>query len=396
MQPNNLQRIRNLGIKPSHQIWEAFLIRKLNFISLIAFVNMFAAYITFPIFGITYFQNFLLFAVIAAPAVALMNIRFGYVVGTYGFFLMGATVITYFATLLGPASYSILYLFPIIITLVQILGRRETMKHLFVLSVLYFGAAILLTVFYSRGLHQLTIDAATLNKIRNFNIIVSALTTILFVAQITAENSRQEQMIRNMVKEKDVLVAEVFHRVKNNMNIVTSLLNLKKNSSDSDEVRNALQDCRNRVFSMALVHERIFQKNDVSSLDFGEYVHDLADEIIASLGLDEDDSISVASDEMELPISQAIPCGLIVNEVITNSCKHARIPGRPLKIKVELKSEGGKNVIRISDNGPGADENSLQRTGSLGIDLIKSLCQQIDAKFRFEKKAGLFFEMSFN
>jgi two-component sensor histidine kinase len=198
-----------------------------------------------------------------------------------------------------------------------------------------------------------------------------------------------------MVKEKDVLVAEVFHRVKNNMNIVTSLLNLKKNSSDSDEVRDALQDCRNRVFSMALVHKRIFQKNDVSSLDFGEYVHDLADEIIASLGLDEDDSISVASDEMELPISQAIPCGLIVNEVITNSCKHARIPGQPLKIKVELKSEGGKNVIRISDNGPGADENSLQRTGSLGIDLIKSLCQQIDSNYRFEKKDGMLFEMSF-
>lgn len=210
MQPNNLQRIRNLGIKPSHQIWEDFLIRKLNFISLIAFVNMFAAYITFPIFGITYFQNFLLFAVIAAPAVALMNIRFGYVVGTYGFFLMGATVITYFATLLGPASYSILYLFPIIITLVQILGRRETMKHLFVLIVVYFGAAILLTVFYSRGLHQLTIDAATLNKIRNFNIIVSALTTMLFVAQITAENSRQEQMIGIWSKRKMYLLPKFF------------------------------------------------------------------------------------------------------------------------------------------------------------------------------------------
>lgn len=395
MKSGLINTLRNLGIKPSHEIWEIFLIRKINFICLIAFVNMTAAYITFPLLGVTYFQSFLMLSVFAAPAVALLNMRFGYIAGTYGFFLMGVTVVTYFATLLGPDSYSILYLFPIIITLIQILGRKETLIHLFVLIAIYFAAAVLLAVFYNRGLYQLTLESAAVHNIRNFNIIVSALTTMLFIAQVTAENARQEQMIRNMVKEKDVLVAEVFHRVKNNMNIVTSLLNLKKNNSESDEVKNALQDCRNRVFSMALVHERIFQKNDVSSLDFGEYTHDLADEIITSLGLEERDSISVSADEMELPISQAIPCGLIVNEVITNSCKHARVADRPLMISVELRNENGKRVIRIQDNGPGAEEAELQRSGSLGVDLIKSLCQQIDAKYRFEKRNGLHFEMSF-
>lgn len=388
-------KIRNLGIKPHHQIWEAFLIRKLNFICLIAFINMSAAFISFPLFGITHFQKFLLFAMVAAPTVAAVNIRFGYIAGTYGFFLMGVTVITYFAALLGIESYSILYLFPIIITLIQILGRRETMVHLVVLIIIYFAATVVLSVFYYRGIYQLTIEKDVLNNIRAFNILVSALTTVLFIAQVTAENARQEQMIRNMIKEKDVLVAEVFHRVKNNMNIVTSLLNLKKNNSDSDEVRDALQDCRNRVFSMALVHERIFQSNDVSSLDFGEYAHDLADELFTSLGLTDEDSISVKAVEMEIPLNQAIPCGLIVNEIVTNSCKHARVPGRPLQVSVQLLIENGKKIIRIQDNGPGAEQAALQRNGSLGIDLIKSLCQQIDAKYRFEKKDGLFFEMIF-
>lgn len=390
-----LLKIRNLGIKPHHEIWEAFLIRKLNFICLIAFINMTAAFVVFPLLGVTHFQYFLLTAMIAAPLIAAFNIRFGYIAGAYGFFLMGVTVITYFASLLGVESYSILYLFPIIITLIQILGRRETIAHMFVLISVYFAATVVLSIVYYNDMYRLPLDGDIVGRIRIFNIILSAITTVLFIAQVTAENARQEQMIRNMIKEKDVLVAEVFHRVKNNMNIVTSLLNLKKNNSDSDEVRDALQDCRNRVFSMALVHERIFQSNDVSSLDFGEYAHDLADELFTSLGLSDEDSISVKAEEMEIPLNQAIPCGLIVNEIVTNSCKHARIPGKPLQVSVQLHTENGKKIIRIQDNGPGAEQSALQRNGSLGIDLIKSLCQQIDGKYRFEKKDGLYFEMIF-
>lgn len=356
---------------------------------------MSAAYITFPLLGVTHFQSFLIFGMMAAPLIAFLNIRFGYLAGAYGFFFMGVTVITYFAALLGADSYSILYLFPIIITLIQILGRRETIVHMFILIGIYFAATVVLSILYYQNMYRLPLDSEIISRIRTFNIVVSALTTVFFIAQVTAENARQEQMIRNMIKEKDVLVAEVFHRVKNNMNIVTSLLNLKKNNSDSDEVRDALQDCRNRVFSMALVHERIFQSKDVSSLDFGEYAHDLADELYTSLGLSDEDSISVKAVEMEIPLNQAIPCGLIVNEIVTNSCKHARVPGKPLQVRVQLLNEDGKKIIRIQDNGPGAEQGALQRNGSLGIDLIKSLCQQIDAKYRFEKRDGLFFEMTF-
>jgi two-component sensor histidine kinase/uncharacterized membrane protein len=340
----------------------------------------------FPLLGVTHFQYFLLTAMIAAPLIAAFNIRFGYIAGAYGFFFNGCNRdhLLRFVAWRGKLFY--LYLFPIIITLIQILGRRETIAHMFVLISVYFAATVVLSIVYYNDMYRLPLDGNIVGRIRIFNIILSAITTVLFIAQVTAENARQEQMIRNMIKEKDVLVAEVFHRVKNNMNIVTSLLNLKKNNSDSDEVRDALQDCRNRVFSMALVHERIFQSNDVSSLDFGEYAHDLADELFTSLGLSDEDSISVKAEEMEIPLNQAIPCGLIVNEIVTNSCKHARIPGKPLQVSVQLHTENGKKIIRIQDNGPGAEQSALQRNGSLGIDLIKSLCQQIDGKYRFEKK----------
>ncbi|MBK7818499.1 MAG: hypothetical protein IPJ60_13890 [Sphingobacteriaceae bacterium] len=96
-----------------------------------------------------------------------------------------------------------------------------------------------------------------LNNLRTINLFFGLFTTLLFVVSISYESIRQENLIKGMLNEKEVLLAEVFHRVKNNMNIITSLLNLKKNASSSPEVQDALEECRNRVFSMALVHQKI-------------------------------------------------------------------------------------------------------------------------------------------
>jgi hypothetical protein len=166
--------------------------------------------VIFPLFGVTHFQYFLLFAMIAAPVIAAANIRLGYIAGAYGFFFMGVTVITYFAALLGAESYSILYLFPIIITLIQILGRRETIAHMFVLIGVYFAATIVLSILYHNDLYRLSLDGDVVRRIRIFNIILSSITTVLFIAQVTAENARQEQMIRIWSKRKMCLLLKFF------------------------------------------------------------------------------------------------------------------------------------------------------------------------------------------
>lgn len=390
-----IRNLRQLGIKPSHQIWEAFLIRKINFISAVAFFNVTIAWLVFPLFGITEFQTLLLVCAVLAPLVFFVNVRFGYVAGAYGFFLVGLGMVLTMAIRLGSDSYSPLFLFPITLSIVQLLGRRETFVHMIVILILYMVGILFMTWSYRNGYYAIGLSGDTLRAVQMFNIIFSSFTGITFIIQITIENNRQEKMIRDMLKEKDVLVAEVFHRVKNNMNIVTSLLNLKQHNSGSPEVRDALQDCRNRVFSMALVHEKIFQTNAVSRLDFGEYAHDLADEISESLALSGDDLISVSADEMELPLNFAIPCGLILNELVTNSCKHARVKGQPLKIQISIRTENGKRSVHVQDNGPGATEQELDKPGSLGVDLIRSLCQQIDAEYRFEQKNGMHFYMQF-
>jgi hypothetical protein len=126
---------------------------------------MSAALVFFSLLGVTHFQYLLFFAFIAAPVIAAFNIRFGYIAGAYGFFFMGVTVITYFAASLGAESYSILYLFPIIITLIQILGRRETIAHMFVLIGVYFTATVVLSIIYHNDLYRLPFDGDFVGRI---------------------------------------------------------------------------------------------------------------------------------------------------------------------------------------------------------------------------------------
>lgn len=388
-------RIRNLGVKPSHQLWEAVLTRKINFVALIAFVNVTSAFFIFPLLGVNEFQSLWFVTILLSPAVILTNSRFGYVAGSYLFFVIGVIVIGYMGIKLGPDSYAILFFFPLTLSVVQLLGRRETFLHMLVNLGMYLAGMLFVGWCYYNGKYQIQLAQDSLLSIRIFNIIVSAFTSLAFITQITFENNKQEATIRDMLHEKDVLMAEVFHRVKNNMNIVTSLLNLKKNNSDSEEVRVALEECRSRVFSMALVHQKIFNTNNISGLNFGEYAKDLVDEIGFAMGVNGNDSIKVSAEEMDLPINYAIPCGLILNELVTNSYKHARVPGMPLQIEVDLKVESGKRVLTVKDNGPGVHGNDLDKAGSLGVDLIRSLCQQIDGAYSFGNAEGLRFEVRF-
>lgn len=387
--------MRHIGVKPSHQLWEAVLIRKINFVALIAFVNVTSAFFVFPLFNVHEFQPIWIAAMILSPLVILTNLRFGYIAASYLFFVIGILVIGYMGIKLGPNSYSLLFFFPLTLGVVQLLGRRETFGHMLVNLAMYMVGMLFVAWCYYYGKYQLEFPSTTLLNLKIFNILVSSFTSLAFIAQITFENNMQEKVIRDMLREKDVLMAEVFHRVKNNMNIVTSLLNLKKNNSDSEEVKLALEECRSRVFSMALVHQKIFNTNNISGLNFSEYAKDLVREIGFSMGVDGADSIHVNAEDMELPINYAIPCGLILNELVTNSYKHARVPGKPMNIEIELKHVSGKRLMKVQDNGPGALQGDFEKPGSLGVDLIRSLCEQIDGEYTFGNEGGLRFEVKF-
>lgn len=392
---NFLRYLQQLGIKPNYELWEVFLTRKINFITLIGFFNISLSFILFPIFGIHEFQPLLLVCMILAPFVLIANVKLNYLWGTYGFYVIGLVLMTYFPIKLGMDSYFLFFFFPISFSVVQLLGRKETMIHMIILFSAFLLVAVFVAYSYINGLYALEIEPEVMKKLRAFNIILSAFTALAFIIQITVENQKQEKMIKEMLNEKDVLMAEIFHRVKNNMNIVTSLLNLKKNGSDSADVKEALEECRNRVFSMALVHEKIFKRNDIGGLNLSEYTKDLIIEIQKSLGDSNQNEITLQSIDMDLPLQNAIPCGLILNELITNSYKHARLKDRKLEINIRLTEENHRKKIEIWDNGPGMKDSDFKKNDSLGLELVRSLCDQMNGEFKIENRNGCYFSVRF-
>jgi two-component sensor histidine kinase len=276
---------------------------------------------------------------------------------------------------------------------VQMYGRREMMKHMVIILIIGFASACV--VLYGLRLHWLEIpfNEAVAANVRTINLFFGLFTTLIFVVTISYEGNRQEALISNMLHEKEVLLAEVFHRVKNNMNIVTSLLNLKKNASTSEEVKDALEECRNRIFAMALVHQKIYSNKSFTKLDFKDYVSDLINALRGSIDAAHA-LIELECETIDLELSNAIPCGLILNELMTNSFKHATKPGEQLRVRIRIKQSADDIQIAYKDSGPGLPQGAMEKN-TLGLDIIQSLCGQLDAQYKFGNTQGFSFDMKF-
>lgn len=389
-----ISNFANIGVRPTYKPWESHLVRKLNVMALIGFMNVSLGIIIFLVFGYHEFIPECIFILLLAPLIPLFNLHKNYIWSAYMFYINGWILFTLFGLKMGLDSLAFLLFFPVILSLMQLLARRELLKHLIANFVICF-VFILLLIFGSKQ-QFLFINPSTdmVNTLKYINVFFSFTVTLSFLIVLTMEGAKQEKQIHNMLKEKEVLLAEVFHRVKNNMNIVTSLLNLKKNASDSEVVKQALEECKNRVYSMALVHQNIYKTNNFTDLDMKEYIHDLVDELIDSHGTINDTDISVKCEDIALDIAKAVPFGLILNELITNSFKYARISGSKLRIEIALSID--KEIIRLSysDNGPGIKE-ILPKKNSLGIELIKSLSEQVDGEYEFKNNNGFKFELKF-
>ncbi len=391
-----VELILNCGVKTQYQTWQIHLTRKLNAIALVSSINGIVAIAFCAWLGINDFLYDFLFVICLSPVIVLFNFYKNYVWSIYFFFFCSICVTLPILTLkMGLASNIYLFYFPVVISLVQILGRKELVKHL-----MYFGIIIIVTVFFLgygifNDLLHINFPTEIVFLVSIFNLILSLVTTIIFTLIITKESIAQETKLNTLVKEKDLLLAEVFHRVKNNMNIVTSLLNLKKNMADSCEVKSALEDCQNRIYSMALVHNTIYRSKDFIGLNFKAYVQKLVHEISTSLGHANEVEIVLKMENTDLDLVNAIPCGLILNELITNSFKYAKEDGKILVITIDIQKNDNTIVFQVSDNGPGILNLNETENSTLGIELIKSLTEQIDGMCSFSNDNGLKFTLTF-
>lgn len=219
---------------------------------------------------------------------------------------------------------------------------------------------------------------------------------VLVDTDITGIKHLQKQ-IEASLKEKDVLIKEIHHRVKNNLQIIISLLNLQSGYLKDEFTLKAVKDGQNRVRSMALVHEKFYQAEELSEINFNEYLEKLCHYLFQSYG-DKTDRIelTVTGDKVGLDMDTAMPCGLLVNEIVSNSYKYA-FPGNMKGfINISLSRVPGKVGLKIHDSGIGLPTDfQLETSESLGMQLIQALTSQLDGELVISKDNGTTFEIIF-
>lgn len=210
---------------------------------------------------------------------------------------------------------------------------------------------------------------------------------------------RAEEQLRQSLDEKKILLSEIHHRVKNNLAVITGLLELQYHNLESEEAKTALRDSQMRINSMGLIHEKLYQNESLSDIDFGQYISELVGVIVKSHNKTEKDiDIVLNAVPIKLPIKKAIPCGLVINEIVTNSLKYAFPEGYPEpEIRITMKRDNNRATIEISDNGIGLP-TSFEKldTNSLGTLLIKTLTSQLEAKLTVETNGGTKYIFSFD
>ena len=222
----------------------------------------------------------------------------------------------------------------------------------------------------------------------------------LFVVGIdrdVTERRRNEEMLEASLREKEILLREVHHRVKNNLQIIVSLLNLQADHADDPRLADAFKDSKNRIYMMALVHETLYRSDNFTNISFNKYIMNMMEHVLrfhpASSSVDVDFNL----ENVSLGLGAAIPCALILNELVTNSLKHAFKDRQQGRIQICLKRiENGGIQLGVSDDGSGLPEQiDVNDSPTMGLSLVRMLTAQLSGKLRVKRDNGTSFLIRF-
>jgi len=210
------------------------------------------------------------------------------------------------------------------------------------------------------------------------------------------ERKKTEELIQRSLKEKTVMLQEIHHRVKNNMQVITSLLNLQSHEITDANIRALFEESKNRIYSMALIHEKLYRAEDLARISFNEYLHSLVSGIVDTYKR-RDIIYAVDNDPITLDVNVGIPCGLIANELVSNCLKYAFPEGRKGMITLGInKDTQGNNVLTVADNGVGfPDTVDFRNTTTLGLKLVNVLSGQIHGVIELSRVEGTTFRITF-
>jgi len=207
-----------------------------------------------------------------------------------------------------------------------------------------------------------------------------------------------EERIKTSLREKEALLKEIHHRVKNNLQVVSSLLGLQSRAVSDTQLRKMFQESQNRIHSMALLHESLYQSENLSQVNFPEYIRELAAHLFHSYGVaPERIHLRTDLDRLALNLDAAVPCGLIINELVSNSLKYAFPDGRTGEVRIELREhQGGMARLVVADNGIGLRSDlDWANTRSLGLRLVRTLAQQLGGELEVNSQTGTKVQLTF-
>ncbi len=304
-------------------------------------------------------------------------------------------IIAFFSIRNGEGSATHFLFSSAIISLTLFYRKDKSIRYFFSSMIIILVAAICVAIRFNYDQQIFSqkseSDALFQRRLLYFILLLSSVTLTFILVYSYKKNYK---FLENSLEEQRTLLAEINHRVKNNMAIIVSLLNMQKNRTNNIETQEALQDVNNRVMSMALVHQKMYQKQNISMVELPSYITDLVAEIRNSVDIKKNITFMTDIEPIQLDISTTIPLGLILNELITNAIKHAFPNKDKPVIFISLKKvDENYFEVLVRDNGIGSPPRHLAKSNGLGLKLIESLSEQINGKCEFTSDKGLCFKL---
>jgi len=227
---------------------------------------------------------------------------------------------------------------------------------------------------------------------------ITAIEAFIYQSSVALHKWHAEKKVAASLKEKDILLREIHHRVKNNLQIISSLLRLQSRKIEDNSMQEIFQVSQQRIRSIALIHENLYRSDDLGQIDFSKYIRNLTSHLSSINAADAKGiNFKISTDNIFLDINRAIPCGLLLNELITNALKYAFPEETKGEIKIELERyKQNKLRLSIADNGIGFPKVlDFRKTESLGLQLVNSLISQLNGTIKMQQKNGTKFTLVF-
>jgi two-component sensor histidine kinase len=293
--------------------------------------------------------------------------------------LISAFIITLYS---GGINSSFIFTLGLIVFVGYVTTKRYGQVYLILVFCLVF-------LIFSQSIPDFSVTKNVIPEVsKNLFNLLSVLFSIFLLGHIFGKNLlkthhalyRSKKELTAQLEEKETLLKEVHHRVKNNLQTVSSLLSLQSRNVEEARMKTLLKSTQNRVISMAMVHEMLYMRNDISQIEYKSYVQELSEYLIRSIkGLDSKVQLKIDIPDIKLGIDTAIPLGLLINEAVTNALKYGFADEEEGEIYIVLKKELDKQyVLNIGDNGKGFPETiTYKNSKSLGLKLIHNLTRQL-------------------